>query len=751
MAGVFELYATLTLDTSEYKGKLKEAGNETDKTAKQLSAKEIAIGNVIADVARKGGEFFVQMAKTGIQYNAQIETYTMALTTALGSEAAAASAIERIKQDAARTPYSVDGLVKANSYLIAAGDSADEARDTIMALGNAISATGGGNSELQRMAQNLQQVKNVGKATSMDMRQFAMAGIDIYGILADYTGKSVAEVQKLDISYEMLSGALIKASSEGGKYFQAMERQASTMNGQFSTLKDNVSQKLGEAFEGLSKVISTKVLPAANQFVANLDLSKVSKGAETAAIAIAALVGPFKAVEGATKAAEKAQLLYNAAVANAPMLAVAGMLTVAAVASVDYARGIDEMVDAQRNFGESSAEVADRLAELRQQREALQEAADQGATEWSIYERMNVLDQEIKASEERYTELKAAEEGAADGAEVAAEAFEETAENAGDTVTALAELVNNYNNLHESITRKVKGWFSLFDEAKVNVKANVKDMMSAMQSQIDFNTSYSSNLDFLAANGLSNLGAAFQSMGAEGAAYAEAIVNAINEAGGATSEGGQKIINDFNSMSASVDASQSELSNSLTNITGTLESAFAQWGASAEQAAESLNVAGAAGTAGAASVDAYIAAISAGAGGAFSAAASVANSAASGFGAASGGGGRQYAPLFAEGADYIPYDNYLAYLHKGEMVIPASISNDLRDFVGTGGKKPSPVKELSLGSGNGEIIGLLKELIAATKRPIILDDGTLVGHTASKMDNALGDVGSLRERGLCLA
>lgn len=46
------------------------------------------------------------------------------------------------------------------------------------------------------MAQNLQQIKNAGKATAADIKQFAYAGIDVYGILADYTGKSTAEVQK---------------------------------------------------------------------------------------------------------------------------------------------------------------------------------------------------------------------------------------------------------------------------------------------------------------------------------------------------------------------------------------------------------------------------------------------------------------------------------------------------------------------------------------------------------------------------
>ena len=241
---VFELYATITLNSDKYKEQLREAENESSKTAQELNAKAVATGALMAKVIEGGAKVFLNLAKTGVQYNAQIESYTASLTTALGNEAAAAAAIEQIKDDAARTPYSVDGLVKANSYLIAAGESAEDSRQTILALTDAISATGGGNAELARMAQNLQQIKNTGKATTMDLRQFAMAGIDIYGILADYTGKTVSEVQELSISYEMVSGALMKASQEGGKYFNANARQAATLNGQISTLKDNVDSKV---------------------------------------------------------------------------------------------------------------------------------------------------------------------------------------------------------------------------------------------------------------------------------------------------------------------------------------------------------------------------------------------------------------------------------------------------------------------------------------------------------------------------
>lgn len=200
-----------------------------------------------------------QVVSTGVQYNAQLEQYQTALTNMLGSEAEAVALLDEIKQDAAKTPFDTAGLVKANELLISTGIDAESSRRTILALGDAVSATGGGNEELSRMAQNLQQIQNAGKATSADIKQFAYAGIDVYGILADYTGKSAEEVQKMTVTYDLLSNALISAADEGGRYFNSMSTQSETLNGQWSTLKDNATQlaglMTGDLTDGIKVVI----------------------------------------------------------------------------------------------------------------------------------------------------------------------------------------------------------------------------------------------------------------------------------------------------------------------------------------------------------------------------------------------------------------------------------------------------------------------------------------------------------------
>lgn len=237
-------------------------------TKSQLLASAIS---TLSTAALSGAKQFVSM---GIEYNAQIESYRVGLTNMLGDAQAANEAMAAIQEDAARTPFSVDSLTQANQLLISAGENAGYSRKVIMALGDAVSATGGGNAELSRMAANLQQIANVGKASAIDIKQFAYAGINVYQVLADYTGKSVQEVQNMTISYDLLSEALIAASEEGGRYYNAMDTQSQTMNGRVSTLKDNVSQLAGLMTGDLSSGIGVVISNLNDMTVAAIDAYK---------------------------------------------------------------------------------------------------------------------------------------------------------------------------------------------------------------------------------------------------------------------------------------------------------------------------------------------------------------------------------------------------------------------------------------------------------------------------------------------
>lgn len=274
-------------------------------TKSQLLASAIS---TLSTAALSGAKQFVSM---GIEYNAQIESYRVGLTNMLGDAEAANAAMQAIQEDAARTPFSVDSLTQANQLLISAGENAGYSRKVIMALGDAVSATGGGNAELSRMAANLQQIANVGKASAIDVKQFAYAGINVYQVLADYTGKSVQEVQKMTISYDLLSEALIAASEEGGRYYNAMDTQSQTMNGRVSTLKDNVSQLAGLMTGDLTSGIGQVIEKLNEMTVAAIEAYK-QDGWWGMADAALSTIGPInkvkEAIEGVLGAWKEANL-----------------------------------------------------------------------------------------------------------------------------------------------------------------------------------------------------------------------------------------------------------------------------------------------------------------------------------------------------------------------------------------------------------------------------------------------------------
>ena len=288
--------ATLGLDTSEYEQGIEQARKETQSAANSLnrsantagsgvsgmanqfaaaSAKATVLANMLTSLGTKAVGLAKGFVEMGISYNAQIEKYTTGFTNMLGSAQAAQEAMQAIQEDAARTPFDVASLTQANQLLISAGENAAYSRKVINALGDAVSATGGGNVELSRMAANLQQIANVGKASAIDIKQFAYAGINIYQILADYTGKSVQEVQNMTISYDLLSQALIAASEEGGRYYNAMDTQSQTMNGRISTLKDNVSQLAGLLTGNLTNALGGVISKLNEMVIAAQDAYKL--------------------------------------------------------------------------------------------------------------------------------------------------------------------------------------------------------------------------------------------------------------------------------------------------------------------------------------------------------------------------------------------------------------------------------------------------------------------------------------------
>lgn len=658
---LLDLSVKISVDTGDTEEKIKgveddveELGEKGEETSEKLGAADVAVGNLIAKMAEWGVKALANMAKTGVMYNAQIETYTAALTTALGSEAAAAEAIEQIKVDAARTPYSVDGLVAANTLLIQSGESAEDARATILALTDAVSASGGGNAELQRMAQNLQQIKNTGKATAMDIRQFAIAGIDIYGILSDYTGKSTAEVKELDITYDLLVGAIQAAAAEGGRFYEANFLQSQTLNGQLSTLSDNWQNTLGNAFSGLAELLSGTILPATNEFLESLDPAEATVlMAELAAGVGAVGVAALYASENGKKFLKSLTDIVKSPVLGWTALFTAGIVGITA-AVIDNVNTMDDYTNSLVITDGSVEDMAANLEVLRQKEAELKATMDSGWGSEDTIRQYDMVRNAIALQTQAQEEAIAAAQGEAGAQSDIADSTDEATAAMSEQEKQLQGLASSYVATFTEAQAQVQGWFSLFEKADKVQAASLRDMKNNIQSQIDFNSQYKESLQTLADSGYGQLAEQIQGMGEAGAEYALALSNALEK-------GDTESVQAIADMLTTLQTSQNTLAETMTTTSGEFDALIEKITTATADSYEITLEDNAAETA--EGVNASLATIP-----------DVTTKIIQMVTQYSSEGGEGVAAdaHAAQGVSYVPFDNFLISAHKGERLLTAS-------------------------------------------------------------------------------
>jgi phage tail tape-measure protein len=102
-----------------------------------------------------------------------MEQSEIAWTTLLGSAEEAKKTIEDLKELGAKTPFEFEGLDKSAKLLNMAGFEGEKLRETLIAVGDAVSAVGGGQEELEGVSMALFQMSAKGKASAEEMNQLA--------------------------------------------------------------------------------------------------------------------------------------------------------------------------------------------------------------------------------------------------------------------------------------------------------------------------------------------------------------------------------------------------------------------------------------------------------------------------------------------------------------------------------------------------------------------------------------------------
>ena len=207
----------------------------------------------------------------GAKYNATIEQYSTSFEVMTGSAEKATEVVEELKKVGAETPFEMTDLADTTQLLMNYGLTADDAISKMQMLGD---ISQGSADKMNRIAMAYGQMSSAGKVQLEDIKQMIEAGFNPLQEISESTGESMESlydrISKGTISVDEITASMERSTSAGGKYFQSMEKQSQTVNGQLSTLKDNATQLLGSLSEGVSKSLATEILPSINGALSEL-------------------------------------------------------------------------------------------------------------------------------------------------------------------------------------------------------------------------------------------------------------------------------------------------------------------------------------------------------------------------------------------------------------------------------------------------------------------------------------------------
>ena len=290
----------------------------SDPAEKSTSKWTIAAGQMIADFAKQASSKLAEVVKSGVDYNATMESYLTNFKVMLGSEEAAATKLSEIRKMAASTPFSLDDLTGGTQTLLQFGIAADDTTGVLQRLGD-ISL---GNAEkLQTLTRAYGKMSSAQKVTLENVNMMIDAGFNPLNQICDATGESMSDLYKRisdgKVSFSELEAAVEAATSQGGQFYNGMLEASQTFSGRMSTLKDNVSALTGELTSGLFAALGDLVVKLNEAAVSFLDSDeKMAQLKETIGIAtavVAAAGTAFLTYKGYVAAATAIEVIHTAA------------------------------------------------------------------------------------------------------------------------------------------------------------------------------------------------------------------------------------------------------------------------------------------------------------------------------------------------------------------------------------------------------------------------------------------------------
>lgn len=207
-----------------------------------------AAKNFIVDLSRIRGEF---------------ELTQKTLQTLMGDVGAANVVFSQLKGLAVESPYSFKELSIGAKQLSAYNIASEELFDNLKRIADLSAGTG---VEMNRLILAYGQVRSAEFLRGQEVRQFSEAGINIVGELAkkfsQLEGRAISagevfdRISKRMVTFNDVKDVIEGLTNEGGKFFDMQRKQADTLYGKMSNLRDAyeaMMNDIGRSNEGILK------------------------------------------------------------------------------------------------------------------------------------------------------------------------------------------------------------------------------------------------------------------------------------------------------------------------------------------------------------------------------------------------------------------------------------------------------------------------------------------------------------------
>ena len=379
----YTLSAKITGDSSGFE----KAFSSAQKAAQNFEKVMSTVGKKVSDIGQKmqdaGSKLtgvttaFAGVAAIGVKYNASMETYSTSFETMTGSAEKAAEIMQQLQKIGAETPFEFEDLAKTTNTLMQFGFTADEAIESMQMLGD---ISQGSAQKMDSITRAFGKMSSSGKVSLEDINMMIDAGFNPLQEISQTTGESMADlyarISDGAMSVDEITASMQRATSEGGMYFQSMDKQSQTFSGQLSTLSDNAQSFLGNITSGIFEKLAQDILPKVNEAVSLLNDAFEAEGMSGVLSVIQSIVPQLEPVFDAFDTfREKLDalgidpMMFAGAVAAAgPMLSIFGKMTSFAGGAIggitSITQGIGQFAANMRLAGSSGTVLSGVLATI---------------------------------------------------------------------------------------------------------------------------------------------------------------------------------------------------------------------------------------------------------------------------------------------------------------------------------------------------------------------------------------------------